>query len=513
MKYKFIIITLITLFIFSSCRSSDSEYAFKCAIEGNPKTLDPQCASSDSSVQVFSFILQGLFAFGDNGEIIEGMIDDYTVSDDGTVWTFNLKSDVYWSDGDEFSAECTAADYLFAFERLFRPATKSERASEYYIIKNSEAINKGEISDMSLLGVNAVDRYTLEITLEEPCSDLRALLSLPPAMPCNEEFFLSTQGRYGLAADCIASNSGYYVHTWSYDKWSNENNYFILRRNKHNPYQENSPYSINLFINPVNSRKDFDEEVLNVYRGINSEEIYELKKSFDYSEYETAVWGIIFNLKSKFSNQNYRLELSNAVDFTSSDEQYNGFYGIIPYSVSLDGKAYREHSGELSNIICDYDNVGALSGMKMIMPSGTGLRGDIGRVMQGWQSECGFYCSLSELETDEYRKALEQGDFDIALVKLSGEYNSPYAYLNDFLEGNSTNFSGYNSKKYSHIINSALTANDSLSAAIYYKEAEQLLIDSGVFIPLCTETEYVFYEEKLEGMDYNPFSGIYSVKK
>ena len=499
------------LFIVSSCRNNDSEYSFKCEINGNPKTIDPQCAASDSSVQVISFVFQGLFTSGENGEIAEGMIDSYKVSDDGTVWTFNLKQDVYWSDSDEFYAECTADDYVFAFERLFRPATKSERAEEYYIIKNSEAINKGKISDMSELGVKAIDKYVLEITLEKSCSDFKALLSLPPAMPCNREYYESTQGRYGLAADCIASNSGYYVHTWSFDEWSDENNYFILRRNKHNSYHENSPYSINLFINPVNGRKDFDEGILKVYKGVNTEEIEELRNNYDYSGYETAVWGIIFNHKSDFSHQNYRLQLSSNVEFASSNEQYSEFYGVIPFSVTLGDISYREYCGENSALMRISDDVGALTGMKMIMPSETGLRANIGRILQNWQSECGFYCSLAELEGDEYKASLENGDFDIALVRLSGEYNSPYAYLNDFLKGNSSNFSGYENQKYSHIINSALTTKDNTSAAVYYKEAEQLLIDSGVFVPLCIETEYVFYEEKLEGIDYNPFSGVYSV--
>ena len=125
---------------FSSCGSSENDFSFKYAVEGNPKTLDPQCAPNDSSRSVFSFIFEGLFVSGDNGEIRKGMIDSFDVSDDGTIWTFYLKSGIYWSDGGDFSAECTAYDYVFAFQRLFKPATKSKRAKEYYIIKNSEEI-------------------------------------------------------------------------------------------------------------------------------------------------------------------------------------------------------------------------------------------------------------------------------------------------------------------------------------------------------------------------------------
>lgn len=515
MKYRLLsfFLSIIIVINVSSCDSSDSSYAFKYAITGNPKTLDPQCALNDSSDTVISVVFQGLFSFGGNGEITNGMIEDFSVNDDGTIWTFSLKPGVYWSDGEDFSAECTAEDYVFAFQRLFRPETKSTRADEYYMIKNSEAINKGFLSDMSLLGVKAKDKYTLEITLENPCSDFKALLALTPAMPCNEEYFKSTQGRYGLAADCVASNSGYYVYTWNYDKWSDEGNYITLRRNKLNTYSESSPYTINLFINPQNERKDFDEDVLKVYKGKNTDEIYDLKKKYQYSEYETGVWGLIFNNDSSLSSHNHRLELASAMNFSVSDERYTLIDGIIPPSVSLDDNAYRELAGVTSSSVCTDSSVGAVSGTRLIMPQGTGLRADMGKVLQNWQTKCGFYCSISELELNDYYKALEYGDFDIALVKISGEYNSPYAYLNKFLADNSENYSGYDNRKFSHIINSALTSADSKSAAVYYKEAEQLLIDSGIFIPLCIETEYVFYKEKYDGIGYNPFSRVYIVKR
>jgi len=513
LKCKYFILVIIFILIFSSCDRSENDYIFKFAIEGNPSTLDPQCAENDSSESVFPFVFEGLFRFGENGEIEKGMIDDYDISEDGKKWTFYLKSGIFWSDGENFTAECTADDFVFAFRRLLRPETKSGRAGEYYILKNAEKINKGKLTDISQLGIRSIDKYTLEIILENPCSDFKALLSLPPAMPCNEEFFESTQGRYGLAGNCVASNSGYYVHTWNYDEWSDEGNYIILRRNKMNHYSESSPYSVNLFIDLLNERKEFEEEVLKVYKCTDSEEIGELKKHYNYSEYKTAVWGIIFNLNSEFSNQNYRLELADTVDFSFSEEHYDVFSGIIPFSVYLGEEHYRDSAGDVESVTGSSDNVGALSGIRMIMPDKPGLRKDIGRLLQGWQSECGFYCGITELKTDDYNRALKNGDFDIAIVRLSGEYNSPYAYLNDFLADNSENFSGYKSNKYNHIINSAITSADNESAAVFYKEAEQLLIDSGVFIPLCIETEYIFYEDDNEGIFYNPFSGVYSTEK
>ena len=257
----------------------------------------------------------------------------------------SAEKDVIWSDGRDFSVPCTANDFVFAFERLFKPETRSERASEYFVIKNSQAINNGSEKDLSQLGVKAIDEYTLQITLEKPCSDFAQLMALPPAMPCNREYYDSTQGRYGLSAECIASNSGYYVHTQSFDKWSDDNNYFILKRNYENDISDSHSVGINLFIDPVDERKYFDEEVIQAYNTSSTEEISELKKKFRYSEYKTDVWGIIFNLDGELSELNYRSELAKYIDYSEDNEIYTAYNFIIPYCADISGVNYRESAG------------------------------------------------------------------------------------------------------------------------------------------------------------------------
>lgn len=500
-------------FIFGSgsCRSNSNSFIFKAAINGNPKTLDPQCALNDSSYTVIYNVFQGLFTYNKSGEIVNGMINSYSVSEDGLTWTFQLKDDVKWSDGGDFEAECTANDYVFAFQRLFKPATKSERASEFYIIKNAEKINKGKITDISELGVKALDSYTLEITLEKPYLDFKTLLTLPPAMPCNEEYFFSTEGRYGLAAECVASNSDYYVHTWSYDKWSDDNNYFILRKNKVNVSGKDIPSGINYFINPVDEYKDFSEENLSVYIAKNADEVDDLIKNYDYITHDTGVWGIIFNLNGDFSDYDYRVSLADNINYVGENKIYTTAQRIIPNCINIDNNTYTSISTDVSkNYKSIVANVGRLTSKTIIMPADSDLRNTIGDICQKWQSEHGFYCGISELEHSEYNSALMNGSFDIALVKLSGEYNSPYAYLNNFLRSNFENYSAYKNNKFEHIINSALTLTDYNDTAVFYAEAEQLLIDNAIFVPLCIETEYIFTSEKVSGVWYNPFTRSYS---
>lgn len=515
MKYKLSALFLFLFFILGSgsCRSDSKNFVFKSAINGNPKTLDPQCALNDSSYPIIYNVFQGLFTYDKNGEIVNGMIDSYSVSEDGLVWTFQLKNGIKWSDGREFEAECTAKDYVFAFQRLFKPTTKSSRAGEYYIIKNAEKINKGIITDLNTLGVKALDTYELEITLEKRYSDFKALLTLPPAMPCNEEYFISTEGRYGLAEDCVASNGSFYVHTWSYDKWSNEdNNYLILRKNKAN--NSENPTSVNYFIDPVDEFKNFNDDVFSVYVGKTTEEKENLMKSNDYITHQTGVWGMIFNFNSDFSDYDYRISLANFIEYDGDNQFYTAAKRIVPDCVNINTEVYTlATEGVSKNYKSNNSEVGRLTSKKLVMPSNSDLRSNIGDILQKWQSEHNFYCSIAELDDEEYYNSLKNGDFDIALVKLSGEYNSPYAYLNNFLSDNFENYGGYKNQKFEHIINSALTSTSYNEAAAFYMEAEQLLIDNAIFVPLCVETEYIFISDKVNGIWYNPFSRSYGYEE
>ena len=103
--------------------------------------------------------------------VVPAMAESVSVSDDGLVYKFKLSENVMWYGKDDFSAECTAEDFVFAFRRLVDPAMRSERAPEYYCIKNAKEINTRKITDLTQLGVEATGKYELTITLAEPCAD------------------------------------------------------------------------------------------------------------------------------------------------------------------------------------------------------------------------------------------------------------------------------------------------------------------------------------------------------
>ena len=470
-------------------------------------------------------MFEGLLQIDNDGNIQNAVAEKYTISPDGLVYTFDLRQDVFWTDGDKFEAQCTANDFVFAFQRLFRPSTKSKTAGDFFCIKNAKEINKGSITDMSELGVKAEGDFKLVITLEAPTPSFLSMLTTAPAMPCNEEYYNSTDGRYGLYADSIASNGAFYLFRWNYDQWSKDNNSIIMRANKKNKEnQDIYPYGLNFFIEEDDSYQNFLDESNHVYIASGANAIRLLNKGYEYSESENRIWGIVFNTKSSaFKSEELRKALAYSIDrekaTLESEVGYNKAQGIVPSIIKIGTESYRElvkkdcllpYSGELADsslekALEDVDK-SSWSGLTLYVPDDDVIFEYISDIAQQWQYELNFYCNIKRLDQGSYEAALNGGSYDFIVADISGTSNSPYAYLSSFLSGNSNNYANYKNSEFEDILSEGESAaTEKESADLFYK-AEEAIVNSGVFIPLITQSEYAFFGEGCQGIVYNPFT-------
>lgn len=130
---------------------------------------------------------EGLTIYDAAGKIVPGTAESWTLSDDGTVYTFKLRADAKWSDG----TPVTAGDFVFSYQRVEDPKTAAKYANILYPIKNAEKINKGE-TPVDQLGVKAVDDKTLEITLERSTPFFLELLAHQTALPISKASYERT---------------------------------------------------------------------------------------------------------------------------------------------------------------------------------------------------------------------------------------------------------------------------------------------------------------------------------
>ena len=527
--FRRIIAAALCCFIISmtGCFEKDgSDGVIKYDIAYNPGSLDPQTASDDSSTLLIASLYTGLLRLEPDGSLSAGVAEDYTVSDDGLTYRFKLSSSNYWTDANGFDAVCTAQDFVFGFQRLFDPATRAPRASEYFCIKNSRAINSGAVSDMSRLGVTASGDYELTIELEYPDPNFPMLLTEAPAMPCSEEYFISSQGRYGLSKDTTPSNGAFYLRTWNYDPYTiTDNNLLILRRHaKNNEANKVYPSGLNFFIE---GDEDFvDDFVSGTISCIAvTEDQRELITGDKYTvqEYDAITVGMLFNKDFElFRTAGFRRALASLIDrekLAQTVTDHAVAYAIVPGEVTLLDKSYREYAGE--KLTAEYSTDKAqqyyqqalpeldrdlFSGARIITRNDSAAAAMISVIMQEWQREFGFYCVVETLSESDFNARISSGDFEIAVQDLTGSTNSPAAYLQSFTKGGSGNYSGYSSADVTRLVNSAQRAADLSASADLYKQAEQTIIDDAIFIPLYYKNEYFYINKDFADISYNPFN-------
>lgn len=140
-----------------------------------PETLDPHQATGLPEAMIFYDLYEGLLSRGPDGKPQAAIADRWETSKDGLQVTFHLRDGVKWSDG----SLITAGDVVFSFRRLADPASGSRNGNYVWAIKNARAITQGTITDLTQMGVEALDARTVRFTLEEPTPYFVSLLAYP----------------------------------------------------------------------------------------------------------------------------------------------------------------------------------------------------------------------------------------------------------------------------------------------------------------------------------------------
>jgi len=187
-----------------------------------PPQLDAGRSTDASSFVVLAHVMEGLLAYDDNMQLIPGTAERWEIREDGA--TFWLREDARWSNGDPV----TAHDFVFGWKRVVDPETASEYAFILHPIQNAEEITLGELPK-EMLGVRATDDLTLEIQFSQPTPYFDKLVAFNTYLPVQQEFYESTNGRYGADAHELIYNGPYVVEEWVHGAsmlWRKNTNYW-----------------------------------------------------------------------------------------------------------------------------------------------------------------------------------------------------------------------------------------------------------------------------------------------
>ncbi len=447
-KITAIILSLILIFSLCGCSGSDSSAIIYYGAINCPKTLDPQTASSFIELMIVRNIYEGLLREDTDGKIKLGIAESYTYNN--STYTFKLRDDAFWSNGEKV----TANDFVFAMRRAINPKTESPNAQLLYCIKNAKKIHTSN-TPVNALGVTALNDFTLKIELQESDPDFLYVLTTAICMPCNEKFFNTTVGKYGMSLDTTISNGSYKL-----TKWNTED--FAMRILKNKDYTgdfipENSAvyFSANKEYNTLETLKKSSVDIAEIT--CEQTKIAQ-KDGFKTKSMQNKV--LLLSLGNGYSRslkQALHSSLLTVNDFENINESYTFADSLLPdmfkgeytnkvnvYSPTTAKKLYDAEIKKLDNrfpqstmIYCGDDTVT-----------------DILKLVAGhWQQNLGAYINIAQLESNSsviYKSSLDK--YHIAAYSFEINETNLDAYMDKLNISNTKNLNVENCYKYSNII-------------------------------------------------------------
>ncbi len=516
-----VVLAIAFMLSLASCSERGTDRSLVYAVSASPKTLDPQYASDTGAKIIINNIFEGLVRYDMQGNIIPGIAESWQVSQDGLNYTFKLKEGTEWfcpsgiksEFGEEFynrfsTEKVTAHDFVFAFRRAVMPSTMSVGAHRLAVIANAPDIIAG-IESAEKLGVSAPDDYTLTVTLAEKCDDFIERLTESVFMPCNEDFFNATGGRYGLSGRYILCNGPFYVSAWD-----SQTSLTVKKNTYYAGGQEVIPASV---VFTFDASKESVAKKLSAgsvsagvipYNCELPENVTVAKESSD------TVFGFVFNCSDQMlRSTSLRKALSMTVDtgfFETDDANSEIIKGIIPMSCKVGTYNYRNAVGAQTRQL-GYDVAAAqrywnaaleeleVTKISLTVIAPEWIADQVRRQLQLWQQCFGIDLGITVETADsaQIESAVQSGNFQIALTGIGTRSESAVDFLESLTGGKTFR---YYSDEFDFTVGALKTHSnqDSLLEACF--AAENLLLGQAVCYPLYSRSSCFVLAKDVEGV-------------
>lgn len=183
--------------------------SFSMPYSSDPVTWDGLATSRAADNDAIINTYDGLMEYDVEGTLQPALAESYEVSDDGLTYTFHLRKDVKWTDSQGREVDTVKADDFVAGMQHMCDAQGGLEYLVQGVIKNVSQYISGEITDFDEVGVKAVDDYTVEYTLEKPCSYFETMLGYTIFMPMSRSYYQSQGGKFGAEYDSSAADYQY----------------------------------------------------------------------------------------------------------------------------------------------------------------------------------------------------------------------------------------------------------------------------------------------------------------
>jgi len=476
-----------------------------------PETLDPSIITGQPEGRLAAALFEGLTNFDEHGQVIPGVAEKWDLSPDARTYTFHLRKDARWSNGQPV----TAGDFRDSWHRTLAPETGSEYSYQLYYIHNGRPFNEGKLRDFSQVGIAVPDDSTLQVTLDNPTPFFLQLCATSPLYP----MYLPAIRKWGddwIKPGHLVGNGPYLLDAWRIND--------RVRLVKNPWYWDKAHVAMNtidaLPIDRANVALNYFTSGgadLLMDKGLTQPALMpELKKRpFFHSAPFLGTYFVRFNVtRPALKDPRVRRALSLVIDkqlivdkITRAGELPAGSFvppGAAGYQPPP-GLAY--NPAEARRLLAEAGYPGG-KGMPLLtyLYSVGELNEAIAVEVQSMcKQELGINIALERQEWKVYLNSMDSLDFDLCRSSWVGDYNDPNTFLDMFVTGGGNNRTGFANPAYDKLIADAASEVDQKKRFDIFRDAERMLVSEQT--PICPIFFYVgiqFYNgDKLGGIAAN----------
>ena len=517
-----------TLGLFAGCSKKAAATTGKTLnvmVEVEVESLDPQQATDGTSFEVIADFTDGLKQMNADGSTTNALCASETVSEDGLTYTFKLRDDAFWSNGDPVTAD----DFVFGWQRAADPKLASEYAymlSDIGQVKNAAAVEAGTLP-VDQLGVKAVDNKTFEVQLEVPVSYFDKILYFPTFYPVNKAFYEKCGDKYATSADTTLSNGAFILTDYQPAAVS----FKLVKNEKYYDASRIKLAGLNYQV-----IKDSQQALLSYKNGdldiikLAGDQVDQIK---DDPEFKSVGAGYLWYISPmiakvpELANLNMRKALSFALDRQSIVDHVVkdgslASYTAVPsqFAYSDKGEDFTLKQDEFPDA-CSFDKAKALDfytaakkelgkdafTFEMIVDD-TEIQQNVAAVIKEELESTlpGMTINLRVEPKKQRVQDMQDGTFQLGLTRWGPDYADPMTYLGMWVTNNSNNYGLWSNKDYDDLMAKCTTGEFCQKPAERWtamKQAEKIALDDAVILPLYQQADATMIKANVNGIEFH----------
>ncbi|MBP0617546.1 peptide ABC transporter substrate-binding protein [Jiella mangrovi] len=483
---------------------------------GDVTSLDPQKMSGDWEDRVAGDIYEGLFTEDIDAKPVLGVAASYETSDDGLTWTFKLRDDAKWSDGEPVTAE----DFVYSFKRLMDPKTAAQYAYLQYPIKNAEKINKGEIEDLDQLGVTAIDDKTLEITLEHPVPYYPSLLTHYTAYPLPKHLIDKVGDQWVQISNIVTDGPykpvewvpGSHVLTAKNDQWYDTKS-LDIDGVRFLSMEDVSAGFRRYQAGEIDFMTDYPKDQFKFIQA-------NLPGQGHFAPFAGLYYYVFNSKKPPFDDAKVREALSMAVNREVIGPKVLGSgepaaYGWVPPGMAnypeegarfdWEKEPYKERVEKAKALLKDA-GYGPDKPLNITLSYNTNDNHKrVAVAIAAMWKPLGVNVSLVNAEVKVHYANLREGAFEVARAGWLADFNDPVNFLDLLKSGIEMNYGQWSNEEYNSLLDQAAKESDLKKRAEMLEKAEKIALDDDAAMPIYFYLSENIVSPKLKGFKDNVF--------